>query len=85
MSGQVLQDVVEHDDQLNRQVSVKSVKPSFDAVFDYVMKLDIKSGEELSEEVMENKSGVRTLQKMLEDNNGLMIELVMDQAEFDQE
>ena len=85
MSGKTLQDIVEHHDHLDSQVSVKSVKHSYDAVFDFVMKVDMNPSGEISEEMMKEKSGVRSLQTMLEENNGLMIELVMDEAEFDQE
>ena len=79
-----LENIVHQHSSLDTQVSVKAVKPSFDKVFDYVMKLDNHEDQEGKERALKKTSAVQLLETMLEDNNGLMIELVMSETEFDQ-
>ena len=84
MSENILENIVHQHSTLEEDVSVKAIKPAFDQVFDYVMKLDINSDDGETEEALQEQSGLKSLETLLEANNGILLELVMSETEFEQ-
>ena len=83
MSEEVIENIVQEHSSVKSEVLVRSVKPAFDQVFDFVMKMDLDSDDDgQKHEALKERSGVKFLETLLEANNGLMLELVMSEDQF---
>ena len=67
MSEEVIENIVQENSSVKSEVLVRSVKPAFDQVFDFVVKIDLDSHE--TQEALKERSGVKFLVTLLEANN----------------
>ena len=85
MSEEVIENILQEHASVKSEVLVRAVKPAYDQVFDFVMKMDVDSDDDdggQTQEALKERSGVKFLESLLEANNGLMLELVMSEDQF---
>ena len=83
MSQEVIEDILQEHSTLKSDVLVRAVKPAYDQVFDFVMKMDLDSDDDgQTHEALKEKAGVKFLETLLDANNGLMLQLVMNEDQF---
>ena len=86
MSEEVIENIVQEHASVKSEVLVRAVKPAYDQVFDFVMKMDLDSDDDgQTQETLKERSGVKFLETLLEAKNGLMLELVMSEDQFGQQ
>ena len=81
MSEEVIVNIMQEHSTVKANFSVRTFKPAFDQVFDFVVKIDLDSHE--TQEALKERSGVNFLETLLEAmHNGIMLELVMSEDPF---